>query len=216
MRHPIAMLTSSLAFATPALGQVVWRDTPGISFQFTAPNQSTELPLDLDLDGTDDFVLIGQSPNPSTPAYWGCAVNGVGTSRVLCYWVDSPQWTGLANRYASGETVGPGPAASRGVTLSYFTHADDSSPDQLLYAWGFEGRTSGFMGLALVSPSDGLIRYGWLELTTNFARSPTSLSVTIGRVAYETTPATPIIAGAIPAPATLVMIALPLVVRRRR
>jgi hypothetical protein len=121
--------------------------------------------------------------------------NGLGGHTVVPASIFSQAYS---SKLASGVTVGPSStfsgstAFNNGSILSYYSYGYWAGPV-----------TSQFLGLSFTG-TDGLTHYGWARLNV----AATTNVETLVDFAYESTPATAIVTGAVPEPTSLGLLAL--------
>ncbi|MDX1419791.1 MAG: hypothetical protein R3181_07490, partial [Rubricoccaceae bacterium] len=198
----------ALACAPPADAQVVYHDLdPNGVVLVTNPPVIDVFPLDFDDDGSTDLQLrgcaetnydlcgdpiLGRAAEPSVSRYYfdrrialhvpsgGDLMNGV-------YGYQS-SFRDCVSRLSAGHEVGP---AGPGQGFYTYAFAVTSAYKFGPYCTAFSGR-KGYAGFRFVA-ADGELHYGWLRLHAGFSTNV----ATVFDFAYEATPDTPILAGAV-------------------
>lgn len=186
---------------------IVYRD---FGLNGLAASNST-LNLDLDLDGNVDFVLsdrhafdrrtTGTYPYSivESSGYTLAQVQGRNANRLVSN-VDPGQYFCCA-RHEAGDIISSLSPNFQSATLfrSFFNHSTETST--ALQVGGDFGTERGFLGVAFIAPvAPAEVRAGWIDIEIGNG-------IQIYRYAYETEPGVPIVAGAVPEPPSLVLLA---------
>lgn len=142
--------------------------------------------LDLNGDGSTDFLLNHYSGLEITPVNNAALANN---GDVL--FMDVP-WASIPATTVDG-------SLSWGIDMErlvYFSHSDAYGEH---YHGSWVVASKGVLGLSL--EVDGQTHYGWLRMSSNYRES-----FIVHDFAYESTPNTAIVAGAIPEPSTLALL----------
>lgn len=170
----------AFALANSAEGAIVFTDVP----DQTITQGQGPIYLNLDSVGYNEFAIAAFNDSVRVNPY----NVGPQNSRVLTsgsYYVFS---------FAAGEVIGDGDLAAGGGRFA----GRQVGP----YFYNFVG-TGGYVGLEW-DIGGGDVRYGWARVDVTPDNNGT---VTLFSFAYEATPNTPIVAGAIPEPTTLALLA---------
>lgn len=184
-----------LTFVGLAHGQgiVVFQPNPAPPYSMAGfPN---DYALDINNDGTADFILRSQDPDTSVN---NAFLVPLGFNSIVA----SVDYVSDMN---PGETVGPSltPIYSWTTSKSAIGTLALLAGDGFAEDGNFVGKTDGYIGFDLVS--DGQNHYGWMYITSPGAEGLTGDAGLFGNVtewAYETSPNTPIVVGAVPEPPT--------------
>jgi hypothetical protein len=181
------------AVAGDAEGAIVYREFP-------APRPIDGLQIDLE-DGPNE-LLFRREPFSTFDDDFGSGKGGirlVAVGRSASNQVPT-RFGHYAARFASGDLISlQAPRTRRGVmsfTGTYTTSGDDCIHRECATSGGEFLNARGFLGL-IFKLTDGALHAGWLDVDNQFAY----------RLAYERDANTPIAAGAVPEPPSLVLLA---------
>lgn len=184
-----------LLAAGPACGQgtIQYVDISPDLFMFS-PWTRRDVPVDLDQDGTADFVFR------ATPSQFD--IYGVGANRVLAFPNNPPDLTRFVVPLMAGDSITPSLQPQYIWAESIHT-GSSASPLGALFNGGFETiggpfvNRRGYVGLEFLR--GGNIHYGWIQLDCETFYNNGGYVLDY---AYELRPGAGIFAGAVPEPST--------------
>jgi hypothetical protein len=177
----------------------------------TAPGRASIIvnwlisPVDLATDTTQVFYDLDIIGNGITDYIFAASVSSVGVrnegdNQYLIFPSPPPNIGGGIEPLADGFEIGPN---SDSAELEWFGHESSFATLGIWLSTGTSGRFVGqhaYMGIEF--DIDGATHYGWINLRV----AELGPGVEIYGWAYESTPNTPILAGAIPEPSTLLLL----------
>jgi len=185
-----------------ALAQILFTDITDVDLGNGREGEAS-LTVDLDQDGTDDLI-VGYSSDPTRNFYVTLTSGGQNQAFEL----PPPNLDTLGVGLLSGETIGPTP-----VFESYVWSEPGVDSSQFRYSSHFgtiNEPLSGFDILALEHyipirlPKEDGWHYAWLRVNM----LPGQTNIIVDSWAYETSPDTPIVAGAIPEASTYLLLGI--------
>jgi len=182
--------------AAPATASIIWSGT--IEQQLGVGPVSYTYPLDINDDGVDDFIFNHYSQQ----LFFDPIDGNAGITHQIA---DGNYYHDDYVTLSAGILVGSNPE-----DLSHYWWGGE---DMLVgYMWFYYGldfkgsfvNTTGYLGLSF--DIEGETHYGWLRLSHDLdAPNGGYLHLTVHDWAWETEPNTPIVAGAVPEPASVVL-----------
>jgi hypothetical protein len=188
---------------TTADSAIVFTNFNNQIFADTTPNDGTSTFFNFDIDGGGtDFRLrnridssIGNLAAIQAPTGGSIDVVGITSSGYF-----------YPSRLAGGTLIGPGgPFITLGPTTVGSMALNSGFPNSKWASSGSPG-LSGFVGIRFVS--GGNTYFGWIGLTVFGNTNGQPHAFQLSGFAYDNTPNTPIVAGAVPEPASLALLAL--------
>jgi hypothetical protein len=153
-----------------------------------------EYDVDFDHDGQGDCSFL-QSPLPGGASALKISLEGAQLAEVVADGSGNP----LA--VSAGTLIGPNPS-SGSFTITSGTLYNGTTPPVGYFSPG----TPGYLGFEFTSGLDDSLHYGWVQFETT-SGDPNAPTGTVIDFAYDDSPNTPIVAGAIPEPTSLSLLA---------
>jgi len=180
--------------------------------------------IDYNLDGTNDFTF-NLTVNTLSGISYVYSIEPSNGQIVVEKISDTLRDGGYPLAYgteisASLNVSGPVPVVWDASETTLFVYSFPSDSSGVFYGGWFSDKNPGYLGISF--DVEGSTHYGWIEFSHDRTRpDPLNNSLMIHGWAYESTPDTPIIAGAIPEPSTGILtlvgsLGLLLVARSRR
>jgi hypothetical protein len=191
-------------------GTIQYVDIEPDLFMFS-PWTRRNVPIDLDQDGTADFLLR------ATPSQFD--IYGLGPNRVLAFPNNPPDLTRRAVPLSEGDLVSPS-LQPQYIWAESYGDPNTSFSSGIVFNAGFETiigtfvNRRGYVGLEFLS--GGNIHYGWIQLDCETFYNNGGYVLDY---AYELRPGASIFAGAVPEPSTCALVGLgflALLIQRRR